>query len=88
MKWWPTFPGQNILFERAKGPVAPTSGRSFDRIGLEVVGLEAFTKKLEENGVKLNNPYRKNDKMNAAFVVLVDPWGTQIEMSEGLSAVK
>ena len=81
-------PGSSIVFEQAKGPVAPTNGRSFDRIGLEVAGLEAFTKKLEDNGVKLNNPYRKNDKMNAAFVVLVDPWGTQIEMSEGLSAVK
>jgi catechol 2,3-dioxygenase-like lactoylglutathione lyase family enzyme len=81
-------PGSDILFEQAKGPVAPTSGRAFDRIGLEVVGLEAFCKKLEANGVKLNNEYRKNEAMNAAFVVLVDPWGTQIEMSEGLSAVK
>lgn len=81
-------PGSDILFEQAKGPVAPTMGRAFDRIGLEVVGLEALCKKLEANGVKLNNEYRKNEQMNAAFVVLQDPWGTLIEMSEGLSAVK
>ncbi len=81
-------PGSNLLFEQAKGAVAPTMGRAFDRIGLEVVGLEAFCKKLEANGVKLNNEYRKTEAMNAAFVVLQDPYGTLIEMSEGLNAVK
>jgi len=81
-------PGSNILFGQAKGPVAPSKGRAFDRIGLEIVGLEAFCKKLEDNGVKLDGPYRKTEAMNAAFVVLQDPFGTQIEMSEGLSAVK
>ena len=34
-------PGSSILFEQAKGPVAPTRGRAFDRIGLEVVDLDA-----------------------------------------------
>jgi catechol 2,3-dioxygenase-like lactoylglutathione lyase family enzyme len=81
-------PGSSIVFEQAKGPVAPSKGRAFDRIGLEVVGLEAFSKKLEDAGIKLDNPYRKNEAMNAAFVVFQDPFGTLIEMSEGLSAVK
>jgi catechol 2,3-dioxygenase-like lactoylglutathione lyase family enzyme len=81
-------PGSSILFEQAKGPVAPTKGRAFDRIGLEVVGLEAFAKKLEDAGIKFDSPYRKNAAMNAAFAVFQDPFGTLIEMSEGLSAVK
>lgn len=81
-------PGSSILFEQAKGPVAPTKGRAFDRIGLEVVGLEAFAKKLEEAGIKFDSPYRKAPTMNAAFAVFQDPFGTLIEMSEGLSAVK
>src|SRR5579871_786137 len=81
-------PGSSIVFEQAKGPVAPTKGRAFDRIGLEVVGLEAFSKKLADAGIKLDNPYRKNEAMNAAFVVFQDPFGTLIEMSEGLSVVK
>jgi catechol 2,3-dioxygenase-like lactoylglutathione lyase family enzyme len=82
-------PGSNILFEQAKGPVAPTRGRAFDRIGLEVVNLEAQVKKLEEGGVKLDSPYNgKNAAMNAGFAVFQDPFGTLIEMSEGLSAVK
>lgn len=82
-------PGSSILFEQAKGPVAPTRGRAFDRIGLEVVNLEAQVKKLEDGGVKLDRPYTgKNAKMNAGFAVFQDPFGTLIEMSEGLSAVK
>jgi catechol 2,3-dioxygenase-like lactoylglutathione lyase family enzyme len=82
-------PGSSILFEQAKTPVAPTKGRAFDRIGLEVVGLDAMVKKLEDAGIKLDSPYRgKNAKMNAGFAVFQDPYGTLIEMSEGLSAVK
>ena len=81
-------PGSSIVFEQAKGPVAPSKGRAFDRIGLEVVGLEAFSKKLEDAGIKFDSPYRKNAAMNAAFAVFQDPFGTLIEMSEGLSAVK
>jgi catechol 2,3-dioxygenase-like lactoylglutathione lyase family enzyme len=81
-------PGSSIVFEQAKGPVAPTKGRAFDRIGLEVVGLEAFAKKLEDAGIKFDSPYRKAAAMNAAFAVFQDPFGTLIELSEGLSAVK
>jgi catechol 2,3-dioxygenase-like lactoylglutathione lyase family enzyme len=82
-------PGSNILFEQAKGPVAPTRGRAFDRIGLEVVALDVFVKKLEDAGVKLDMPYTgKNATMNAGFAVFQDPFGTLIEMSDGLSAVK
>jgi catechol 2,3-dioxygenase-like lactoylglutathione lyase family enzyme len=82
-------PGSSILFEQAKAQVAPTRGRAFDRIGLEVVNLEAQVKKLEEGGIKLDSPYNgKNAAMNAGFAVFQDPFGTLIEMSEGLSAVK
>ena len=81
-------PGSSILFEEGKGQVAPTKGRAFDRIGLEVVGLEAFSKKLEDAGIKFDSPYRKANGMNAAFAVFQDPFGTLIEMSEGLSAVQ
>jgi len=81
-------PGASILFEQAKGSMAPSKGRALDRIGLEVVGLEAFCKKLEEAGVKFEGPYRRTEAMNAAFAVFQDPWGTLVELSEGLAAVK
>ncbi len=81
-------PGSSIVFEKATIPVVPTKGRAFDRIGLEVVGLEAFAKKLEDAGIKFDSPYRAAPQMNAGFAVFQDPFGTLIELSEGLSAVK
>src|SRR5215471_9694854 len=45
-------PGSSVIFEQAKAPIAPTKGPAFDRIGLEVVDLEAFSMKLEEAGIK------------------------------------
>jgi catechol 2,3-dioxygenase-like lactoylglutathione lyase family enzyme len=79
-------PGANLVFEQAKGTPAISKGRAFDRIGLEVVGLEAFCKKLEAAGVKFEGPYRAAPQMNAAFAVFQDPFGTLVELSEGLSA--
>ncbi|HTA44241.1 MAG TPA: VOC family protein [Bryobacteraceae bacterium] len=81
-------PGANILFARAAGPVAGTKGRAFDRIGLEVKNVEQKCKDLEAAGIKLDTPYRKATSMNLAVCVLTDPWGTYIEISEGLAAVQ
>jgi catechol 2,3-dioxygenase-like lactoylglutathione lyase family enzyme len=81
-------PGANILFAKATGPVVGTKGRAFDRIGLEVKGVEDVCKKLEAAGIKLDGAYRKATAMNLAVCVLTDPWGTYIEISEGLAAVQ
>ena len=81
-------PGSNILFAKASGPVAGTKGRAFDRIGLEVRNVEQICKDLEAAGIKLDGAYRKATAMNLAVCVLTDPWGTYIEISEGLAAVK
>jgi hypothetical protein len=76
------------VFEKGVAPAAGTKGRSFDRVGFEVKGLEEFCKKLEAGGVKLDGAYRKAANMNMAVCLLTDPWGTFIELSEGLAAVK
>ena len=81
-------PGANILFARATGPVVGTKGRAFDRIGLEVKNVEDVCKNFEAAGIKLDTPYRKAAAMNLAVCVLTDPWGTYIEISEGLAAVQ
>ena len=89
-KWFggPDIPGSRIEFEKAAGPVAGTKGRAFDRIGLEVKNVEQKCKDLEAGGIKLDTGYRKATAMNLAVCVLTDPWGTYIEISEGLAAVK
>jgi hypothetical protein len=80
--------GSRIEFGKATGPVAGTKGRAFDRIGLEVKNVEQKCKDFEASGVKLDTGYRKAASMNLAVCVLTDPWGTYIEISEGLAAVK
>jgi len=62
---------------------APTKGRRLDHIGFEVKDLKAFCKKLEANGVKLDTPYKKIAPGIAA-AYLTDPWGTSIELTEGM----
>lgn len=81
-------PGANILFAKADGPVAGTKGRAFDRIGLEVKNVQQVCKDLEASGIKLDGAYRKATAMNLAVCVFTDPWGTYVEISEGLAAVK
>jgi catechol 2,3-dioxygenase-like lactoylglutathione lyase family enzyme len=67
----------------APKPVLPMKGRMLDHIGFEVTNLEAFTKTLQSKGVKLDRPYRKNAD-GTADAALTDPWGTSIELTEGL----
>jgi catechol 2,3-dioxygenase-like lactoylglutathione lyase family enzyme len=54
-----------------------------DHIGFEVINLKAFCGKLEANGVKLDAPYRTHAD-GVATAWLTDPWGTSIELTEGL----
>jgi catechol 2,3-dioxygenase-like lactoylglutathione lyase family enzyme len=76
-------PGININFSSAERPAAPTKGRMLDHIGFEVINLKAFCGKLEANGVKLDAPYRTHAD-GVATAWLTDPWGTSIELTEGL----
>jgi catechol 2,3-dioxygenase-like lactoylglutathione lyase family enzyme len=77
-------PGVNLSFDAGK-EVAPTKGRSIDHIGFEVKDLDAFAKNLEEQRIKLDVAVRQipNSKTKIAF--LTDPWGTYIELTEGLA---
>ena len=77
-------PGANLTYAKAPGAVAPTVNRGLDHIGFEVRDLEAFCKKLEASGVKFDTPYRKVPQIGLALAFLTDPWGTRIELTEGL----
>jgi catechol 2,3-dioxygenase-like lactoylglutathione lyase family enzyme len=82
-------PGAEVDFRKAQQAEAPTKGRSLDHIGFEVKNLEAFCKKLEADGVKLEIPYREMPQLGGLkLAFLVDPEGTRIELTEGLGAAK
>ena len=53
-------PGAQLRFNKADAAQAPTKGRVLDHIGFDVVDLQAFVKKLEAEGIKLDRPYSKN----------------------------
>jgi predicted enzyme related to lactoylglutathione lyase len=80
-------PGLVMNFAPSQAPVVGTQGRALDHIGFEVKNLEAFTKNLEAQGVKLTGPYRQVPALGIAVAFFTDPWGTYIELTEGLDKV-
>lgn len=77
-------PGVNLSFSSSPQPVVGTKGRTIDHIGFEVVNLESFCKKLESQGVKFLVPYRTLPELGVSLAFFSDPWGTTIELTEGL----
>jgi hypothetical protein len=61
-----------------------TAGRAVDRVGFEVRDLEAFCVELERKGIALTAPYRRDEALGLAVATIVDPWGTVVELTEGL----
>jgi len=79
-------PGINLNFSVAPQPTAPTRGRMLDHIGFEVENLEALCEALEAEGIVFDRPCTTLPSgLRVAF--LTDPWGTYIELSEGLREV-
>jgi len=83
-----SLPGVTMNFAPAPAGVVGTTGRVIDHIGFEVKNLEAFTKQLEAKGIKLTVPYRQVPALGIAIAFVVDPWGTNIELTEGLDKVQ
>jgi catechol 2,3-dioxygenase-like lactoylglutathione lyase family enzyme len=75
-------PGTQLRFAKANGPQAPTKGRVLDHIGFDVKDLNAIIKKIEADGIKLDEPYRKNPLTGSAITYITDPWGTRVELVE------
>ena len=82
-----SLPGLTMNFSPAQTAVAGTQGRAIDHIGFEVKNLEAFTKKLEAQGIKLASPYRSVPALGISIAFISDPWGTYIELTEGLDKI-
>ena len=81
-------PGLGLNFSTSKTPIVGTRGRALDHIGFEVKDLEAFTKRLEAQGIKLDVAYRSVPAVGLSIAFLTDPWGTYIELTEGLTSIK
>jgi catechol 2,3-dioxygenase-like lactoylglutathione lyase family enzyme len=78
-------PGINLSFSSIDSPPVTTKGRALDHIGFEVRNLPAFLAKLLAAGEKIDRPYTKIPNSSAAIAFFTDPWGTYIELTEGLA---
>jgi catechol 2,3-dioxygenase-like lactoylglutathione lyase family enzyme len=67
-------------------PPAATAGRFLDHIGFEVKDLDAFFKKLQADGVKIDSgPTDMTKQFGLKIGFITDPNGTRIELTEGLT---
>jgi catechol 2,3-dioxygenase-like lactoylglutathione lyase family enzyme len=74
-------PGVQLRFAKADTKQVPTRGRVLDHIGFDVKDHQAFVKKIEAEGIKLDEPPRKGPTGNTVTYI-TDPWGTRIEIIE------
>jgi catechol 2,3-dioxygenase-like lactoylglutathione lyase family enzyme len=72
-------PGVQMRFAAADTKQAPTRGRVLDHIGFDVKDHAAFVKKLQAEGIKLDEPVRKSPT-GSTITYITDPWGTRIEI--------
>lgn len=78
-------PGVNLTFGKVDTTNAGTRGRALDHIGFEIRNLPQFIARLEAAGVKMEGPMRKAGNGRTSIAFLTDPWGTYIELTEGLA---
>jgi catechol 2,3-dioxygenase-like lactoylglutathione lyase family enzyme len=74
-------PGAQIRFAIADAQQSPTRGRVLDHIGFDVRSISAMVKKLEADGITLDEPVRKSASGNDVTYI-TDPWGTRVEIVE------
>lgn len=78
-------PGIGLNFTQSGGPVAGTRGRALDHIGFEVTDLDEFAKKLDAQGIMTT--VRNIPALTTKVAFVTDPWGTLIELSDGLRLI-
>jgi catechol 2,3-dioxygenase-like lactoylglutathione lyase family enzyme len=84
-----TVPGAEIAFTKVDALQIPSKGRAADHMGFEVKSIDQFVKQLEASGIQPEAAIRTSpnaSKLRIAF--LTDPWGTYIELTEGLTPAK
>ena len=80
-------PGTEITLSKAAQSQAPTKGRSVDHMGFEVKSIDAFVAKLQRAGIKTDGAVRNSANASGLRIAYItDPWGTEIELTEGLAA--
>jgi len=75
----------NISFSPGQGKLPGTKGRALDHLGFDVRNLAEFEARLAAQGLKFDAPPRQVPNTHTKVAFLTDPWGTYIEVTEGLA---
>jgi hypothetical protein len=75
----------NLTLAPATTQRGPTRGHAIDHVGFDVENLDAFVTTLEARGMVLEAPVRQIPGTSVKSAFLTDPWGTRIELTEGLA---
>jgi catechol 2,3-dioxygenase-like lactoylglutathione lyase family enzyme len=78
-------PGMNLNFSATDPARAPSGGHSLNHIGFEIRNLEAFCEQLTAAGIEFDQTFQRINP-DFAVAVLTDPWGTTLELTEGLGS--
>jgi hypothetical protein len=75
----------NFFGWEPKETLVGTAGRAVDHVGFEVRGLKEFVGTLPEKSISLTTPLARDRALgDVDRAVITDPWGTVIELTEGL----
>ncbi len=81
-----TVPGVEVVLGQSDTAQAPTKGRSVDHIGFEVEDIEHFAARLRDAGLIDPPEIRTTPNISGLkLFFLTDPWGTEIEVTQGLA---
>jgi catechol 2,3-dioxygenase-like lactoylglutathione lyase family enzyme len=76
-------PGVQLRFNAVDTKQLPTRGRVFDHFGFDVKDHAAFVKRLQAQGITLDQPVGKGATGNT-ITYITDPWGARIEIVQRL----
>ena len=78
--------GVSVALSKSDTALEPTAGRSLDHIGFDVKNLPEFLARMAAEGVSITQgltPSNFVSTMRVSFIV--DPWGTKMEITEGIA---
>ena len=78
--------GVSVGLSKSDTALDPTAGRSLDHIGFDVTDLPAFLTRMAAEGVTITQaltPSNFVSTMRVAFIA--DPWGTKMEITQGIA---
>jgi catechol 2,3-dioxygenase-like lactoylglutathione lyase family enzyme len=74
----------NFFHWEQKESLVGTRGRAVDHVGFEVRNLKEFLGTLPAKGLALTTALTHDRTLDVDTAVLTDPWGTVVELTEGL----